>query len=113
MAYEIALNFLFDHIEETLLHLHLKVHFAPRKSQTTKLGLIIEPSAGADLWGGSISLFLEEMMWMASSCVLCVLQRYGAFEVLTVTLSLWGEQGKETCRTIGEDLDLCVPFSDL
>lgn len=49
-------------------------------------------------------------MWMASSGVLCVLQRYGVFEVLTVTLSLWGEQGKEACHTIGPDLDLCVPF---
>lgn len=100
-AYEITVNFLFHNIEETLLYLHLKVRFAPRKSQTTKLRLIIEPSAGADLWGGSISLFLEETMGMANSCVLCVLQRYRVFEVLTVTLSLWGEQGKATCRTIG------------
>lgn len=113
VAYEIMVNFPFRNIEETPLYLHLKVRFARRKSQTTKLRLIIEPSACADLWGGSISLFLEEMMWMASSCVLCVLQRYRVFEVLTVTLSLWGEQGKETCRTIGWDLDLCVPFSDL
>lgn len=113
VAYKITANFLFRNTEETSFYLHLKVRFAPRKSQTTKLGLIIEPSAGADLWGGSISLFLEETMWMASSCVLCVLQRYRVFEVLTVTLSLWGEQGKETCRTIGWALDLCVPFSDL
>lgn len=113
VAYEIRVNFLFHNIEERLLYLHLKVRFTLRKSQTTKLRLIIEPSAGADLWGGSISLFLEEMMWMASSCVLCVLQRYRVFEVLTVTLSLWGEQGKETCLTIGQDLDLRIPFSDL
>lgn len=101
VAYEISVNFPSHNMEETLLYLHLKVRFARRKSQTTKLRLIIEPSAGADLWGGSISLFLEEMMWMASSCVLCVLQRYRVFEVLTVTLSLWAEQGKEACCTIG------------
>lgn len=113
VAYEITLNFPFHNTEETLLYLHLKVRFARRKSQTTKLRLIIGPSAGADLWGGSVSLFLEEMMWMASSCVLCVSQRYRVFEVLTVTLSLWAEQGKEACRTIGWDLDLRVPLSDL
>lgn len=113
VAYEITANFPSHNMEETLLYLHLKVRFARRKSQTTKLRLIIEPSAGADLWGGSVSLFLEEMMWMASSCVLCVSQRYRVFEVLTVTLSLWAEQGKEACRTIGWDLDLCVPLSDL
>lgn len=84
-----------------------------KKSQTTKLGLIIETSAGSDLWEGSISVFLEEMMWMASSCVLCVLWRYWVFEVLTLTLSLWGEQAKETCHTIGWDLDLCFASSDL
>lgn len=93
VAYEIAVNFRFHNMEETLPYLHLKVRFARRKSQTTKRRLIVGPSAGADLWGGSVSLFLEEMMWMASSCVLCVLQRYRAFEVLTVTLSLWAEQG--------------------
>lgn len=113
VAYEITVNFPFHNMEETLPYLHLKVRFARRKSQTTKLRLIIGPSAGADLWGGSVSLFLEEMMWMASSCVLCVLRRYRVFEVLTVTLSLWAEQGKEACRTIGWDLDLCVPLSDL
>lgn len=63
-----------------LFNIEQSTQFAPKsrsflreKSQTTKLCLIIETSAGSDLWEGSISLFLEEMMWMASSCVLCVL----------------------------------------
>lgn len=30
--------------------------------------------------------------------------------MLTLTLSLWGERAKETCHTMGWDLDLCFPF---
>lgn len=49
-------------IVNKLLNLHLKVDLLQEKSQTTKLCLIIKTSAASDLWEGSISLFLEEMM---------------------------------------------------
>lgn len=63
----------FQNIEQTNPIYTLKVYLSYKvKSQTSKLGLIIKTSAGSDLWRGSISPPLEEMIWMATSCVLCV-----------------------------------------
>lgn len=69
----LAAKVYFKILKKNVLICTLKVYLCYKiKSQTSKLGVIIKTSAGSDLWRGSISPPLEEMMWMASSCVLCV-----------------------------------------